>query len=1061
MKKLISLALALAMTALCIPTFATASGSADNIALGKPIVVSGYYSWDFNHTRINDGNIRTTAATGSVTVDGPREGMETYIGVDLGEKYKLDKIIVRTRRDIKDAWTRIIDGVYVATKSDFTDAVKVGEKKVAGEYESDLEIDLTDSETVGRYVYISSGAYGELEVYGDKYIPVIEGEYEDVNEKYTNAVRTVSKLGIMKGVKNGVFGSSNLVTRGEAAAIANNVLRAQKSVYNGEFADVSANHEYADDIATALSLGIISKAESFRPNDYITTYELFAMLMRIGGFYAYSEDGAWYSDVLNLAALYGLSDKLDMTQTYVSRDNAAMAVFNLLMRTYVKFDANGMGYEMSKNSYIEDKFHMSFGEGVVTANAVTSLTGEKSSSENYIKIGDEDFWADDPAKTKNILGKAVCYLTNDDDELVDVWENTKKTKTVELLSKDIESTSRTVIRVRENGRSVSYRIDNNAYYLKNGVAFSNVKYDELAPKYGSVRLKDFDGDSVYEVVEIRQPDIVSVSSVSTPEDSNELTVSGKDNYKKTFSFDLAYSYTSDGVRSDLSAVKAGKLVYFYQSESEKYLECYVQSGNAEGTVDAIFEDALTIDGEKYPISEYFADKYFGDITIGTEYKFLLNNQGEITGITDTGDFMKGETLVVITKCHADSDAEKLHFKFYTEDNTFGELVAAEKCKADGVKLDLARFNSLGTAYFTGKPAIITVNGNSEIVQITTPESERLAERSENIAGAYISKAGFFRGNADMDLILPTCHDTVSFSIPTDMSGNPKTDEAYQGNYSVTTLEKRYPMQRDAMSGDTVVLYGSDKDNLPIAAITRVQYSDVSGFGRITVYNNANSIIVDKISEVVTNDGDRCYRISGWDIYTGAQKTFTTHSSLTSVINTFKAKNFDLYDKDTVPAEMRPKDDWWRDNKLWYDEKINEYFVEPITSLEKGDIVRYGIAKGRTEANELEVVIKYNMLSRLDKVIPYTAGDLPGTLSSSYRLQKGTISACTDGRVTISLSNGKSENLALSDFDGALIIFDGKYGEKHDLADAELYIGSGETAIIFSSANFHKSILVFK
>lgn len=1059
MKKLISLALALAMTVLCVPTFASASGSADNIALGKPIVVSGYYSWDFNHTRINDGNIRTTAATGSVTVDGPREGMTTYIGVDLGDKYKLDKIIVRTRRDIKDAWTRVIEGVYVATKSDFTDAVKVGEKKVPGEYESDLEIDLTDSETVGRYVYISSGAYGELEVYGDKYIPVIDGVFEDVPEKYTNAVRVANNLGIMKGIKNGIFGSDNLVTRGEAAAIANKILGMSGSAYNGEFADVSADHEYAKDIASALSLGLISKAEMFRPNDYITAYEFLAILLRVSGFYSMSEDGEWYGDVLNLADHYGLSDGLDLSNQYINRGETALAVYNLLMGGYIEVDMNNNSYSISENSFIKDKYHMELRTGIVTANSVTSLTADNYNSEGYIKIGDEEFVLDDPAKGDGLIGKAVYYLATDDDELVDVWVNTKKTKQVELLSKDIDATSRTNIKTIIDNKNKTYKIDSNAYYLKNGVAFSNVDYSSMAPDYGSIRLIDNDNDNIYEVVEIRKPEIVAVTSVSSNEDVKEISISGKNNYKKTFKYEYAYSYSTGGVRGDLSSVKAGKLVYLYVSENGKYVEFYVHSGEIEGVVSQISEDSIVIDDNEYDVSEYFKNNYLSDVKLGGTYSFLLNNEGELVVLTDASNRFVGEKVAIVTKCYADSEEEKIYFKFYTEDNKFSEFLASDKCKVDDMKLNTSTFNTLGKEYFIGKPVIIRVNDNSEIISIVTPASEKLKQRPETINGTHAAKAGFFNG---LNLVLPACHDTLSFRIPTDMNGNPKTDDTYSLSYSVNMLDKRYTLERDGISSsERITLFGSDDNGLPIVAITTVQYPDISGYGAISVYNNRTSIVVDKVSEVANSDGETQYMISGWDVFTGGKVSFTTEPELTSVVNTFKAKNFDLYDKTSVPEEYRPKSDWYKDSLLWKEDKINAYFLEPITSIARGDIVRYGIANGRKNANELEVVLKYDKLNDITKNIPYTAGDLPRTILSSYRMQYAHITNCSDGRVMLSLPDGTTENLSLSDFEGGLLVLEGEYGEKYSFSEAENHMGSGETAIIFSRAGFHQSIIVYK
>lgn len=1061
MKKLISLILALSMTVLCFPPVASAAGYGENLAIGKKIIASGGWGYGYDLEHINDGNPNSTAAVGdNIPADGPKDGLNTYVGVDLGDKYNISAVVVRTRRDMRDTWCRLINDVYIANREDFTDRVKIGEKKVAGEYGSDLVIEF-DEPVTARFVFIGSGAgaYGELEVYGEQYIPVTEGVYYDVSEKYTNAVRVASDLGIMKGVKNGIFGSDNLVTRGEAAAIANNVLGISGSGYNGEFSDVPADHEYAEDIASALSFGLISKAEKFRPDDYITSYELFAILLRVSGFYSMSEDGAWYNDVLNLADHYGLSDGLDLSNNYINRGEVAMAVYNLLMGGYIEIDMNDKSYSMSENSFMKDKFHMELGEGIVTANPVTSLTADNIKGEGYIKIGDEEFVLDDPAKGDGLLGKAVYFLVNDDDELVDVWVNTKKTKQAELMTRDIELTSRTSIKTVIGNKNTTYKIDSNAYYLKNGVAFSNVDYSSMAPKYGSVRLIDNDRDNVYEVVEIREPEIVAVTSVSRNEDVKEISVSGKNNYKKTFNYEYAYSYSSAGVRGDLASVKAGKLVYLYASENGKYIEFYVHSGDAEGVVSQISEDKIVIDGDEYVVSEYFKDNYLSDVKLGGTYSFLLNDEGELMVVTDSSSRFVGEKLAIVTKCNEDTDDGKIYFKFYTEDNKFTEYVASDKCKVDDIKLNASTFNNLGKEYFIGKPVIIKVNGNSEVTSIVTPVSEKLKERNETINGAIAAKAGYFTGST---LVLPACQDTVSFRIPTDENGKLKTDDTYSSIYSVKMLDQRYSLNRDGITRDEkITLYGKDDNGLPIVALSAVQYPDLGGYGVISRFNNRISVIVDNVSRVLGSDGDIQYKISGWDSFTGANVSFTTEPELTSVVNTFKARNFDLYDKTSVPEEYWPKSDWYQDTIRWVPTKVNKYFLDPIESLERGDIIKYGVQDGRTSANELEVILKYDKLNDITTKIPYTAGDLPGTILSSCRIEYAHITECSDGRVKFSAPDGTSENLALSAFAGKLLVFDGKYCDKYNFSEAESYLGSGETVLIFTSEAIHQSIIVYK
>lgn len=1058
MKKTFSLFLALCITVLTFPNIVSAADYGENIAPGKTVVCSSYAGEGFKPEKINDGNLSTVAATGHLILDGPKAGLERYIGVDLGEKYELNAVIVRTRRDLKDTWCRLIGGVYIANKNDFSDMIKIGEKTVAGDYGSDLEIELAEG-TVARYVFITGGAnaYSELEVYGKKYVPNVVGVYNDVPEKSQKAVRVVSKLGIMDGIGNSKFGAVNLVTRGEAVNIVNRIIGGFKGTYNGEFSDVTADYEYAGDIASALDHGIISRGAEFRPDDYVTSYELFAMLLRVNGFYSATKTGNWESDVLSIAANFGLTKGIDVSSGYVSRCDAATAVYNMITGKYLEVNFANDSYEKSKNSYLEDKLHVKFFEGLVTANSVTSLTAEKSESKNYIKINDTEYTLDDPTMGEELLGKAVYYLTDiHEEELIDIWVNTQKTKCVELKSEDIDSTSKTNIKTLINEKSTNYKLDSNAYYLKNGAAYSKVAHNAMAPKYGSIRLIDYNGDDVYEVVEIRQPDIISVTSATLDEDTRELTITGDGNYRKTLEYDVAYAY-ENGVKGALTDIKADRVVYAYVFESGKYADFEICRGSISGVVQSYSDDSLVIDGVEYAFSEYFKDNFANNITIGAVYTFGLNNEDEIVYTTDKGTYTETEALVVVTRCWVEDDGKTFHFNTYTEKGKFINYAAANKCKVDGVSLNSSFYASNGKSYFEGKPAIIKTNTAGEITSIITPASDRLALRTESIKGCYTGNAGFFNNST---FVLPTCHNTVSFKIPVDSTGAPKREKYYESIYEVTTLDKRYVKNRDTISSEeNIVMYGYDDDGLPLAAITQVAYTDVEGYGVINKIENWNTVVVDKVLPASNADKETQYKISGWDLTTGKKTEFTTATILDSVVNTFHAKYYTEFYND-VPEGFRPESNWFMATYRWYADKVNSYFLEKIDSLQKGDIIRYGFENGATEASQLEVILKYDKIDDITQNIVYTCGDLPETIFSSYRLQQVKITKCGDGRVYFTLPDGTKENYALSDFMGTLLVFDGTNAKNYSVSDAEAYIGSGERALIFSTAGIHKSIIVY-
>lgn len=95
------------------------------------------------------------------------------------------------------------------------------------------------------------------------------------------AIDTLSEQNIIKGVENNKFEPENPVTRGQAAAIVNRVLKHQPKDLNS-FKDVPSNYAFAKDIAAMKELNIINgkSADTFAPNDYMTRAEMAVILQR-------------------------------------------------------------------------------------------------------------------------------------------------------------------------------------------------------------------------------------------------------------------------------------------------------------------------------------------------------------------------------------------------------------------------------------------------------------------------------------------------------------------------------------------------------------------------------------------------------------------------------------------------------------------------------------------------------------------------------------------------------------------------------------------------------------
>ena len=131
-----------------------------------------------------------------------------------------------------------------------------------------------------------------------------EGEFVDLSADHFafSAVKTLSTQGVISGYSDGSFRPTSSVTRGQAAAIVNRIVKhtAPSSV---SFKDVSPSNNFAKDIAAIKHLGIINgfKDGTFRPNDTMTRGQMAVIVknaFKISHASASSESASkLYSDV--------------------------------------------------------------------------------------------------------------------------------------------------------------------------------------------------------------------------------------------------------------------------------------------------------------------------------------------------------------------------------------------------------------------------------------------------------------------------------------------------------------------------------------------------------------------------------------------------------------------------------------------------------------------------------------------------------------------------------------------------------------------------------------------
>lgn len=89
-------------------------------------------------------------------------------------------------------------------------------------------------------------------------------------------IKALAEDGIIKGKEDKVFAPEDKITRAEFTAIVRRTLDFNLTDYSGEFADISGNEWYAQEIAAVVQSGLMSGDTdgNFRPNDLISREEM-------------------------------------------------------------------------------------------------------------------------------------------------------------------------------------------------------------------------------------------------------------------------------------------------------------------------------------------------------------------------------------------------------------------------------------------------------------------------------------------------------------------------------------------------------------------------------------------------------------------------------------------------------------------------------------------------------------------------------------------------------------------------------------------------------------------
>lgn len=548
----------------------------------------------------------------------------------------------------------------------------------------------------------------------------------------------------------GITFASETVTRAEmAAGFVRLMHETVPGSENASFSDVPLDDPYAKEIYTALSMNIISKADTFNPNDAVTYAQAIRMAVSLLGYGGYAESlGGYptgyfaYAGRLSINMKKGPDDTLSPEEAVLLLAKTAQAEMFVL---------SGFGeYERVENASILKTIRkIKEKHGIITANQYSSLYNTNGVVDGFALDGKIFYGLVD----SNLLGYEARVFYKEEDERNKVcFVMPVNTDVVTLSTKDCGPIVNNIL---TDDNDKKYKIEPAYNFIYNGKAYSKGDADKYFLKDNVLlTLIDAGEDGVYETIHAMDPKYLHVSRL-------ENGISGKalyDNKEKNASiqFKEEDDYTvfvsdENGIRKGtFDDIKQDSFLSYYESEDKKLYTIYVCKNYIKDAVSSVSSTKGTVKiGETvYTVNDAFGTLW-GNIIMGKVQKFLLDEQGRIVALDNyETDYLYGWIVAAKTDSVFNNVTT---LKIFNEDGKMDYAKLADRVKIDGTNVNSSTlldsyFNSL-----TDDMRLIRYrkNGKEEpqIISIDYPDSPASSsylymDKSTDINNNLIKSRGF-------------------------------------------------------------------------------------------------------------------------------------------------------------------------------------------------------------------------------------------------------------------------------------------------------------------------------
>lgn len=603
-----------------------------------------------------------------------------------------------------------------------------------------------------------------------------------------------------------------------------------------DFNDVKIDRVEAPAIHTALSMGYISKGDTFRPDAEITFYEAVKVATTALGYEEYAKFlGGWPTGYVMAAEKAGLLEYVSASDEILSADDAKILLMNMLNANTVELTGN-VWREVSDTSLLERRFSVYRTEGIVKETPQNSYYSSAVKKDRKgVLIGDVRYTAAEGADFSDLLGYHAAAYYNENDEIVSITK-THKNRTVSFSTEDGYLASNLVMKCYENdSSSEAFDLNGEYVFLYNKILSTKSLSYYSSNCDGIYTLVDNDNDEEFDVVNLQAKTYLFVSGVIR---ENELITdkNSKDNNLDLSDENGIYNiYDTKGNPKRLVDIKENETYEIYASEDKMLITAHQLSVKVLGKVTSVSDETIGIEGVEYDTTAYFDTNYRSALKAGDDGEFTFSSDNKLVS------FLKSESVIkygYIKNIYYDESGENVCITIFDEDEKFHRVSLADKVRVDGISTAQSGVYTTITQRGTNQLVRFNLNGDGEIAALDLADTINGFVEDDKPANNSLSECVFetsayqFRDSINMMYPHFNLDGTKVFIIPNDLTKEEEygvTNYSYFRNYTTYSGLKAYDVGTDGSAGVVIVRSNNKLPSLTTDSVSFVVEKVVSAY----------------------------------------------------------------------------------------------------------------------------------------------------------------------------------------------------------------------------------------